>query len=175
MALRTNQQMLELLGGDPAFFDPNCQPIPQILLAQLDEGFKEVEGCIVPESFQDVTVWSENRPRVNNVDDETSFECLLSKVNIDDFVDSNFPLSELARIGCGYAMCLRKALLASPISGNFRIIVDAQAADLDLKMGPICSVRFHKIRADQAWLASDLETYKENGLLVVDFEKGGNT
>jgi len=171
MAGRTNKQMLELLGGDPEFYEPNSEPVSESLVGKLREGFKEVEGCVVPQSFQERSIWSETRPRVNNVDDETSFECSLSKIHLEDFVARDVPLSELARLGCAYAMYLRRALLDSPVSGNFRIIVDAQIPHAALQGGNVCSVRFHRIRPDQAWLATDLESYKENALLVFDFEK----
>ena len=99
MAARTNRQMLELLGGDREFHKPNSEPVPESLVNELGEGFKEVDWCVVPSSFQAAFIWSEARPRVNNVDDETGFECSLSKVRRNDFVDSSVSLSELARIG----------------------------------------------------------------------------
>jgi hypothetical protein len=82
-----------------------------------------------------------------------------------------FPFQKLARIGCAYAMYLRRALLGSHVSGNFRIIVDAQKPAAELPVGDACSVRFHKIRPGQTWLADDLESYKENALWVFEFEK----
>lgn len=172
MGVRTNRQMLELLGGDPEFHEPNTEPVPELLVAELRDGFKEVDGCVVPRSFQASSIWSETRLRKQNVDDETGFECSLSKMHLDEFVDPSISLSELARIGCAYAMYLRGALLASPVSGHFRIIVDAQIPDAEFRVGNVCSVRFHKIRPGQAWLVDDLETYKQNALWVFEFEKG---
>lgn len=171
MRVRTNWQMLELLGGDPEFHEPNIEPVPELLVADLRDGFKEVEGCVVPYSFQDSSIWSETRPRTDNINDETGFECSLSKIHLDDVVDSSISLAELARIGCAYAMYLRRALLVSPVSGQFRIIVDVQRSDAELQVGNVCVVRFHKIRPGQAWLVDDLESYKENALWVFDFEK----
>jgi hypothetical protein len=162
--------MLELLGGDPEFHEPNIEPVPELLVADLRDGFKEVDGCVVPYSFQDSSIWSETRPRTDNINDETGFECGLSKIHLDD-VGSSISLAELARIGCAYAMYLRRALLVSPVSGQFRIIVDVQRSDAELQVGNVCVVRFHKIRQGQAWLADDLESYKENALWVFDFEK----
>src|SRR5579859_2937530 len=123
MSVRTNSQMLDLLGGDPEFHEPNTEPVPESLVAELRDGFKEVDGCVVPHCFQDSSIWSQTRPRTDNIDDETGYECSLSKVHLEDFVDSSISLSELARIGCAYAMYLRRALLISPVSGQFRIIV----------------------------------------------------
>jgi hypothetical protein len=171
MAARTNRKMLDLLGRDPEFFEPNSEPVPDSLIVGLSEGFKEVDGCVVPSSLRAPSIWSEIRPITNNIDDETSFECALSKVNLESFVEVDMPLAELARIGVAYAAYLRKALLDSPVSGNFRIIVDAQLPEAGLQVGSVCSARFHRIRPDQAWLTDDLESYKENAIFVFDFEK----
>jgi hypothetical protein len=73
-AARTNRQMLELLGGDPEFHEPNTEPVPELLVNKLSEGFKEIDGCVVPLSFEATSIWSGSRPRVNNVDDETGLE-----------------------------------------------------------------------------------------------------
>jgi hypothetical protein len=64
--------------------------------------------------------------RKDNVDDETGFECSLNQIYLEDFADRGVSLSELVGIGCGFAERLRQALLNSPVSGTFRIIVDAQ-------------------------------------------------
>jgi hypothetical protein len=171
MGVRTNTQMLELLGGEPEFHEPNIEPVPELLVAELRDGFKEVDGCIVPRSFPASSIWSETRPRTDNIDDEMGFECSLSKVRLNDFVDSSVSLSELARIGCAYGMYSRRALLGSPVSGQVRIIVDAQKPDAELQVGNVCSVRFHRIRPGQTWLVDDLESYKENALWVFEFSK----
>jgi hypothetical protein len=164
--------MLELLGGDPEFHEPNSEPVHDSLVGKLSEGFKMVDGCIVPRSFQATSIWSGERPKTNNIDDETAFECSLSKVYMQDFVDKNIPLAGLARIGCAYAMYLRKALLESQVSGSFRIIVDAQLPEPEPLVGTAaCSVRFHKVRPNQVWLDDNLESYKLNALGVFEFEK----
>jgi hypothetical protein len=161
--------MLEILGGDPEYYEPNTEPVPELLVIELRDGFKEVDGCVVPYSFPASSIWSTARPRTPNIDDETGFECSLSKVYIDDFFDANVSLSELARIGCAYAMYLRRALLGSMVTGKFRIIVDAQEPDAEVQVGNVCSVRFHKIRSGQEWLVDDLESYNQNAVLVFEF------
>jgi len=171
MGVRTNRQILDLLGGDPEFHEPSVELVPELLVAEMRDGFREVDGCVVPYSFQDSSIWSDARPRTNNLDDETGFECSLSKVHLEDFVDSSISLAELARIGCAYAMHLRQALLDSPVSGQFRIIVAVQGPDAELRIGNVCSVRFHRIRQGQSWLDDDIESYKEDALLVFEFEK----
>ena len=90
--MRTNRQMLALLGGDPEFHEPNTEPVPDSLSKGAREGFKEVDGCVVPRSFEAISIWPEKRRRANNADDETGFECSLSKVHLEDFVDADVPL-----------------------------------------------------------------------------------
>ena len=171
MSVRTNRFMLELLGGDPDFQEPNAEPVPPSLVSVAMEGFKEVDGCVVPRSFQATSIWSEARVKTDNIDDETGFECSINKAHLDDFTDAGLALTELARVGCAYAMYIRKALLDSPVAGKFRIIVAANPSDSELRVGNTCSVRFHRVRPNQVWLTDDLESYKQEALWVLDFEK----
>src|SRR3984893_4912045 len=152
MLARTNRRKLELLGGDPDFYEPNSEPVPDLLVGKLKEGFKKVDGCVVPSSFAAPSISTTE----SGCGDETGLECSLTKVYLEEFIAADLPLSELARVGVAYGMYLRKALLDSPVSGQFRIIVDAQIPDPDLQVGNACSVRFHKVRPDQEWLVSDL-------------------
>ena len=162
--------MLEQLGGDPEFLEPNSLPVPDILVSQLAEGFKEVDGCVVQSSFESEQIWSDRRRRKDNQDDETGFECLLSKTYLDDLFPVDVALSELCRVGLAYGFYLRTAISKSQVFGQFRFIVDAQLPGADGSSVPnACSVRFHKLRPDQRWLCDDLESYKENALLVMDW------
>jgi len=43
--------MLELLGGDPHFYESPSVDIPASLEAKPTGGFTEVDGCVVPNSF----------------------------------------------------------------------------------------------------------------------------
>ncbi len=139
--------------------------------ASLSEGFKEVDGCVVPSSFNSRGIWSGHRPRTDNIDDATGFECLASKTYLEDALDGEVPLSELCRIGLRYFFYLRKSIDESRLSGHFRFIVDAQIRGTEeIYTANACSVRFHKIRPGQSWLSEDLESYKHNALLVVDWE-----
>lgn len=167
MIVRTSQAMLDLLGGDPEFFEPNSVPVPDKLISQLAAGFKEVDGCVVPSGFEpDPQGWTEHLRRGL---DETGFECLLSKTYLQDFFTRDISLSELCRVGLAYGFYLRKAISESQVFGQFRFIVDAQLPDRDDSQEHACSVRFHKLRPDQPYLLEDLESYKHNALLVMDW------
>lgn len=162
--------MLDLLGGDPEYYETSVLLIPESLQEELKLGFKEFEGCVVPMSFLPSLIWSESRPKIDNIDDETGFECGLSHVHLEGFLPEGTSLTELARLGLDFACLLRGALLASRLSGPFAIVVSAHKADLELKIGATCTVRFHRIRAGQAWAADDLEKYKEEAIAVCTFD-----
>ena len=173
MNVRANRSMKELLGADAESPQRVRSECPRALAAELRDGFKEVDGCVVPKLFDGGPIWSTIHPRVDGQHDETGFECGLSKIHVEDFAGSALPLADLACLGIAYALQLRAALLRSFNSGVFRIIIDAQLPDPDLEVhGSICTVRHHKIRPGQLWLTDDLDGYKLNGVMVIDFEAG---
>jgi hypothetical protein len=140
----------------------------------LRDGFKEVDGCVVPKDFEGGPIWSVDRPCVYNRDDETGFECSLSKLHVEDFASNDLPLPELTRLGIAYALRLRDALLRSSLSGHFRIIIAAQLPDPDINVnGSICTIRFHRIRTGQVWADDDLDNYGMEAVLTIDFEAPG--
>lgn len=85
MEVRANISMRVLLGPDAEAPERVSAPCPPTLVSGLRDGFKEADGCVVPQRFEGGPIWTSDRPRVNNRDDETGFECSLSKVHIEDF------------------------------------------------------------------------------------------
>jgi hypothetical protein len=168
MVVRANAAMLELLGGDPEFYEPSCLSIPAALDALATGGFKEVDGCVVPASFDRDQIWSSTRPKIVNIDDETGFECDLSEINVENFPLPSVEFHELARLGCDFGFLLATELTATKIPGPFRIIVSARPEDPESKVGNTCTVRFHRLRDGQAWLEDDLEGYREDAIAVFD-------
>lgn len=169
MNVRWNQAMLSLLGRDPEFLEPSSVSIPAPLSDWATQGFKEVDGCVVPSSFPSTSIWSSSRVKTENIDDETGVESALTEVHIEAFLDEVAGLSEVARLGLDLGFLLQRELKSSRISGPFRIIISAQLADPDLKVGNTCTVRFHKQRTGQVWLDDDLEEYREEAIAVLDF------
>jgi hypothetical protein len=169
MNVRTNKAMLELLGGDAEYLETSILQIPEPLRRQTEEGFKEVDGCVVPTSFTPSAIWTDNRPRVLNEDDETGFECFINKVHVDKLLPSTTTISELARLGLDYAFHLKTALTTSNLAGDFEVVISVVAADPTLDVGATCSVRFHRIRAGQVWIDRNLENYKDEAIAVGEF------
>lgn len=88
--------------------------------------------------------------------DRTGFECFVNHVHIGDFVEEQDDVNELHRQGLLWAGLLVEKLKPH---GSFNIIVSCVELD--------CSVRFHRTRAKERWLVEDLDTYREEALLVL--------
>jgi hypothetical protein len=83
MDVRANGSMKALIGADANAPERISLPCPPALVADLQDGFKELDGCIAPKQFDSASIWSAGSVRVANRDDETGFECGLSKVHIE--------------------------------------------------------------------------------------------
>jgi hypothetical protein len=169
MKMKVNRSMLELLGGDAEFYEPSSIVTPDSLIAWATAGFKEIDGCVVPASFSRAIIWSSARPRILNTDDETGFECSLSKIHVEDYFETDIGLVELARTGVDFGFLLGTELLKTGIGRNFRTIVSAHVADPDMNVKEACTVRYHKVREGQIWLDDDLEAYKHEAIAALDF------
>ena len=169
MKMKVNRRMLALLGGDVEFYQPSSVAMPDSLRAVATSGFKEVDGCVVSSSFTGTIIWSSARPRILNTDDETGFECSLSKIHVEDYFETNIGAIELARTGVDFAFLLGTELLKTGIGGDFRIIVSMHVADHEMNVKETCTVRYHKMREGQIWLDDDLEAYKHEAIAALDF------
>ena len=157
MKVRFNQSMLALLGGDPEYFEMPTHELPPMLLDRARTRLTEVNGCLVPASNLAVT-W---------VDDETGTECFWTKFHLNDFIPED-SAEELARTALEFVWPLRSAFEASRLSGSFRMVASVDNPSPD-EANPRCTIRFHRIRPGQTWLAEDLESYKQEAILACDF------
>jgi hypothetical protein len=95
----------------------------------------------------------------------SALECCANKLQLEKMLDPRLVLA------CPLLMLTGGLLLAGEVSrrltalpGRFNVIVSYD--------GESCAVRFHKIREGESWLCDDLETYVDEGILVV--EAGGD-
>ena len=158
MNVRVNQNMLELLGGDPAYFEMPVNELPPALIQRAATPLTEANGCVVPALAPSVT-W---------VEDETGTECFWSHFHLEDFLARPTSLEEVARTALDYVWPLRKGILASHLSGSFRMIAAIEMPGL-AQAKPNCVIRFHRVRPDQPWIEENLESYKQEAILVCDF------
>jgi hypothetical protein len=159
MKIRVNRSMLELLGGDPEFFEPSSLDLPQALSERAAMPLTEVDGCIVPVAS----------PNIVRLEDETGTECHWSKFHLEDLLPVDVGSEEMARMAVDYVWLLRSSLATARISGPFRLIVSVELPGLKPLAKAICTVRFHRVRHGQPWLADDLEAYKNEAIATCDF------
>jgi hypothetical protein len=91
----------------------------------------------------------------------SALECCANKVLVERMLDPRLvyvcPLLLLTG-GLFIAEQVSKRLTGLP--GRFNVIVSYD--------GESCAVRFHKIREGESWLCQDLESYVDEGILVVE-------
>lgn len=156
MKIRSNHLMKDLIGAEAIHPESIPVSVPEKMLDEIKSGFKEIDGCVVTKDWSGKSIGKKG-------EDETGTECLLSKIHVDAFVDKKMPLKEMIRIGIAFALKLKQSLSESTVPGPFRIIVAGNNA------GHTCTVRFHRLRPEQAWLANDLEGYKAEAVMSIDF------
>ena len=135
----------------------NVRPyeIPQDLRDVLGLGVTEKYECVLLKALENTA--GEYDPLAHF--DRTGYECLVNHVHIDPRnVDDPIPL----RGGLAYADALVDALKEAPYQGPFRIIMSLNPAQ------NICTVRFHRVRRGESWTSDDLESYLDEGLLVIN-------
>jgi hypothetical protein len=91
----------------------------------------------------------------------SALECCANKVLVERMLDPHLvyvcPLLLLTG-GLFIAEQVSKRLIGLP--GRFNVIVSYD--------GESCAVRFHKIRDGEKWLSEDLESYVDEGVLVIE-------
>jgi hypothetical protein len=101
--------------------------------------------------------------------DPTGVECLLNKLQMDEFVPRrSTSLLTLTRIGISYALAVKEKLERTRIPGEFRIVVSA-GRSLTRAIPFTCTFRFHRLRKRNPWLKDDIESYKNEAILTIDW------
>jgi hypothetical protein len=150
--IRTNQRMLQILYdlhvGKGHHLSPRLKGL-------LDAGIIEEDGCWFLTKCRSGT-----KNVISEFQDRTGLECFVNKIHIEE----KEPVT-LQEQGYIFVDTLRQLLEPR---GVFNIIMGLSYSDFDGKPDILtCNVRFHKVRAGESWLRDDLETYKDDGLLVL--------
>jgi hypothetical protein len=123
----------------------------------LAQGFSDLGGAIVFTAMYNI---AEN-VKPENFPDLTGFECFVNHIHVEDQLDG--PVTDQTQIlkqGIAFALAT-ESQLCSIFSGKpFKVIVAATAHD--------CGVRFHLVRPGEEWLASNLDGYAEEAILVLE-------
>ena len=126
--------------------------LPAKLGELLSAGFIDQDGCVF---FADLAKRAGSASR-SDFPDLTGYECFVNRVHIDDYVEGADE-STLAALGVAFAR--RLSDLLSNGRGEFNVIVGSDELS--------CSVRFHRVRAGEAWLSDDLESYQDEAIAVL--------
>lgn len=92
--------------------------------------------------------------RPEDLPDKTGYECLINHVHL-PFDGTN----ESLRSSLRYAVALQKELTRIGQGHGFQVILSVDDRE--------CTVRFHRIRPNENWIADDLEGYAEEAVLVL--------
>lgn len=144
--IKINSIMLE------KWLEASNSVLPQALVEIIDGGFIIQDDCVFLKSF----LQKEMKFEEAHHHDKTGFECFVNHLHIDDFAKSDF-----FETGLKFLFLLGKGLKKSFAKRNFRLILSVDESD--------CNTRFHCIRANENWLTDDLDSYKEEGVFVIDF------
>jgi len=122
------------------------------LAAVLQDGLIEMDGSILLARFKN----SAKQITIANCHDETGYECVLNHLHVGDYIRASIA----EELGQGM---LFMAQLAHPLEekypeATFQLILTCSDSE--------CTVRFHKVRPNQNWIA-DLEGYKDEAIFLL--------
>ncbi len=156
--MKSNLKMRATLGyANPAEFAKGVELNPA-LSDLIAAGFKQCYGAVVFGDIQNamITVTPDNFP------DLTGFECFVNHIHVEDLLGDRALADKPAilRQGVALALAIQKSLRSMFPDQQFQVIL-AFSEDG-------CSVRFHLIRPTEEWLASDLDAYAGESILVLE-------
>jgi hypothetical protein len=155
--MRMNARMRDSIGRtSPADFAKGME-LSRKLSQVLAAGFTDLSGAIVFTATRSIakSVQPENFP------DLTGFECFVNHIHVEDQLDG--PLADpsfLLKQGIAFALATENRLRSTFPGKPFRLIVAATAYS--------CGARFHVARSGEEWLASNLDGYGEEAILVLE-------
>jgi len=122
----------------------------------------EKYGCIFHLGFE-----TNARPRNTRklLADKTGIECFANHIHIDNYVKTH-SIGQLEQ-GILFANKLAQQLRLSYPRTTFRLIVSHNNRDG-------ATIRFHKLRENEEYLASDLERYEDEAICVLTVLRANN-
>lgn len=148
MKVNANQRMKNLL---PTGIEGLVAGLPRGLQTIVDLGVEERNGCFLSRAL----LKKSQAVAESDFPDRTGYECFVNHLHADDFVDGDY-----VRVAYAF-LCQMGELLKRAAPGcSFRGIISTDEAG--------CSARFHRIRHQEAWCSGDLESFKEEGVCIID-------
>ena len=154
--MQMNRRMAELLTSRVVESAKKVE-LHRDLAKIIEEGFSKVDGVVVFKATHRLAASAD----IDSFPDLTGYECFANHLHIEDYLTDGHNVDQEEKLlqGVGFCFCLESALKKFSID-NFRIIISFD--------GDSCNVRFHKVRPGETWLVDDLESYKEEALVVLN-------
>jgi hypothetical protein len=142
-----NQHMRDLLTRGADLTEIYVPSPFQLLVAG---GFKDVEGCVF---FREL-FHHDALTALAMHHDMTGYECAVNAIHLEDYLEKGMareaPALAATAVKCVDWLAERLRRFSSE---PFRIIVSVDRRN--------CTLRFHKVRDGESWLADDIEAYEE--------------
>lgn len=158
--MKTNPRMEALLTEIRDDKLDDSRALPQKLLALLNEGFVEEEGCVFFSRFR-----KESQVQRLDFPDCTGYECFVNHVHVEDYLENGgLPPLELLGRGIAFAHELADRLRRLHGTKHFRIIVASDG-------GVGCTVRFHTLRHEEEWVGKSSNGFKEEAIAIMETQE----
>jgi len=147
-----NQRMRDLLTRGTVLTEVYVPSPFQLLVAG---GFTDIQGCV----FFRKLFHHDALTELVRHHDMTGYECTVNSIHLEDYLEKG-----MARKAPALAATAMKCVdwlaerLRQFTADPFRIIVSVD--------GRTCTLRFHRLRDGESWLADDIEGYKEAAAFV---------
>lgn len=153
--MKTNKKMKNLLKGIDLKSLEADSFLQKDLQKLANSGFVETEGCIVLKDLENQGEFVQ----LEDLPDKTGYECFVNKFHVEDYFDKDTSMQSLLENAVAFAFKLKKNLLTEFADKSFEIIISINKRN--------CVIYFHKIRINEDWLAQDIESYKNEGVLAM--------
>jgi hypothetical protein len=155
--MKINQRMrTRLRQANPADFAKG-EKLSEELSQLLAQGFTYLDGAVVFSAMLNIA----ESVKPDNFPDLTGFECFVNHIHVEDHLDEPTPnQAALLKQGIAFALATESQLRSTLPDKPFRVVVAAGASG--------CGVRFHLARQGEEWLASNLDDYLEEAILVLE-------
>jgi hypothetical protein len=149
MDIRFNKIFGNLSNGNLDIETSLCNVVNFII----DENFIIIDGCYYFKSLAPKALYYSKE-----LFDRTGNECFFNKISLEYSRDSSNPLNEF-HCGISSSFKLFKKLNKSFEGVSFSVIFSYNTEG--------SNIRFHKIRANENWLAANIDDYKDDAILEI--------
>jgi hypothetical protein len=152
-AICANSRMMAL-GPPPIERTGNAAQLDPRLASIVADGFHEVADCVVLARFRA----SATRTSVASCRDRTGFEAFINHVHVDH--ELGLPHSHPVAL-------VQAGRLAERLAGRLEQVYRDDRFMIIVAVSDSCTLRFHKLRTGESWIASDIESYRDEGVMTI--------